>query len=57
MAIQMILDFTSKLLFGYDAEKQGQSLSETFASFIQGLFSFPLNIPGTAFHRCLQVKF
>ncbi|KAG8660573.1 hypothetical protein MANES_02G174900v8 [Manihot esculenta] len=50
----MILDFTSKLLFGYDAEKQGQSLSETFASFIQGLFSFPLNIPGTAFHRCLQ---
>ncbi|KDP43049.1 hypothetical protein JCGZ_25235 [Jatropha curcas] len=51
---KMILDFTSKLLFSYDSEKQGKSLSETFASFIQGLFSFPLNIPGTAFHKCMQ---
>ncbi|KAJ9146177.1 hypothetical protein P3X46_028479 [Hevea brasiliensis] len=50
----IILDFTSKLLFGYEAEKRGESLSETFASFIQGLFSFPLNIPGTACHRRVQ---
>ncbi|XP_050238056.2 beta-amyrin 16-alpha-hydroxylase CYP87D16-like [Mercurialis annua] len=50
----MILDFTSKLLFSYDSEQKGESLSETFASFIEGLFSFPLNIPGTTFHKCMQ---
>ncbi|XP_065882246.1 cytochrome P450 87A3-like [Euphorbia lathyris] len=50
----MILDFTSKLMFGYDAEKEGKSLSEIFSSFMEGLFSFPLNIPGTSFHKCMQ---
>ncbi|XP_055960984.1 cytochrome P450 87A3-like [Mercurialis annua] len=51
---RMILDFTSKLLFSYDIEKNGDSLSNTFASFAKGLFSFPLNIPGTTFHECMQ---
>eukprot|EP00257_Ricinus_communis_P026960 XP_025014374.1 uncharacterized protein LOC8277841 [Ricinus communis] len=51
---RMILDFTSKLLFSYDTGNNEESLSETFSSFIQGLFSFPLNIPGTSFRKCMQ---
>ncbi|KAK8622636.1 hypothetical protein V6N13_117544 [Hibiscus sabdariffa] len=31
-----------------------QNLRDNYAAFIQGLISFPLNIPGTAYHKCLQ---
>ncbi|KAJ4850784.1 hypothetical protein Tsubulata_043142 [Turnera subulata] len=53
---KMTLNFTSRHLFGYDPEKSGVNLSEMFASITQGLMSFPLNIPGTAFHRCMQMR-
>ncbi|XP_050238042.1 cytochrome P450 87A3-like [Mercurialis annua] len=53
---RVILDFTSKLLLSYDTEKNGDYLSRTFASFTKGLFSFPVNIPGTTFHECMQNK-
>ncbi|KAF2322625.1 hypothetical protein GH714_025079 [Hevea brasiliensis] len=49
-----VCDFTAKIFFSYDAEKLPEKLSETFAKFIEGLISFPLNIPGTAYHQCLQ---
>ncbi|XP_050231346.1 cucurbitadienol 11-hydroxylase-like [Mercurialis annua] len=51
---RMILDFTSKVLFSYDTEKNGDNLRKTFASFTKGLFSFPVNIPGTNFHKCME---
>lgn len=51
---KIIFDFTSKELFGYDPEKYGQNLSDKFLNFLEGLMAFPLNIPGTAFHRCMQ---
>lgn len=52
----MMLDFVAKLLFSYDSEKSSEKISEKFADFLQGLMSFPLNIPGTAFHKCMQVN-
>ncbi|OWM68308.1 cytochrome P450 87A3-like [Punica granatum] len=51
----MVFDFTAKHLFGYDPEKaKDKNMSERFTYFLQGLMSFPLNIPGTAFHKCLE---
>ncbi|KAJ6938211.1 cytochrome P450 87A3-like [Populus alba x Populus x berolinensis] len=47
---QMI--FTAKVLFSYESEKSGENIAESFTNFLQGLMSIPLNIPGTAFHRC-----
>ncbi|KAI3969944.1 hypothetical protein MKW92_004558 [Papaver armeniacum] len=51
----MIFDLTEHL-FDYDSTKSTENLSEMFASFFQGLMTFPINIPGTAFHRCMQVS-
>jgi hypothetical protein len=51
----MLLKFGSKLWFGYDPEKTGEIQSESSEGFIKGLMSFPLNIPGAAFHNCMQV--
>jgi hypothetical protein len=52
----MIFDFTAKVLFSYESEKSGENIAESFTNFLQGLMSIPLNIPGTAFHRCLKVS-
>ncbi|KAG8496028.1 hypothetical protein CXB51_009397 [Gossypium anomalum] len=35
-------------------EATASNLRENFVAFIQGLISFPLDIPGTAYHKCLQ---
>ena len=51
----MIFDFTAKVLFSYESEKSGENIAESFTNFLQGLMSIPLNIPGTAFHRCSKV--
>ncbi|KAI3812965.1 hypothetical protein L1987_17678 [Smallanthus sonchifolius] len=50
----MIFDLTAKKLISYDPEKSSENLRENFLAFIQGLISFPLDIPGTAYHKCLQ---
>jgi hypothetical protein len=52
----MIFDLTAKKLISYDQENSSENLRENFVAFIQGLISFPLDIPGTAYHECLQVK-
>ncbi|XP_051115116.1 cytochrome P450 87A3-like isoform X1 [Andrographis paniculata] len=51
---QMIFDLTAKKLISYDAKTSTGNLRENFVAFINGLISFPLNIPGTAYHKCLQ---
>lgn len=51
----MIFDLTANKLFGYDAEKSPVKMSEKLANTLDGLMSFPLNIPGTAYHKCLKV--
>ncbi|KAI8546976.1 hypothetical protein RHMOL_Rhmol07G0160800 [Rhododendron molle] len=50
----MIFDLTAKKLISYNQEKSSEKLRESFVDFTTGLISFPLNIPGTAFHKCLQ---
>ncbi|KAH6818203.1 cytochrome P450 [Perilla frutescens var. frutescens] len=50
----MIFDLTAKKLISYDSESSSENLRENFVAFIQGLISFPLDIPGTAYHRCLK---
>jgi cytochrome P450 family 26 subfamily A len=52
----MIFDLTAKKLISYDSTKSSENLRENFVAFIQGLISFPLDIPGTAYHKCLQVR-
>ncbi|CAI9093952.1 OLC1v1029573C2 [Oldenlandia corymbosa var. corymbosa] len=50
----LIFDLTAKKLISYDPEKSSENLRKNFVAFIQGLISFPLNIPGTAYHKCLK---
>lgn len=52
----MIFDLTAKKLISYDQEKSSENLRENFVAFIQGLISFPFDIPGTAYHKCLRVN-
>lgn len=52
----MIFDLTAKKLISYDQEKSSENLRENFVAFMEGLISFPLDIPGTAYHKCLQVN-
>jgi hypothetical protein len=53
--MQMIFNFTAKLLFNYEVEKAGEDIGESFTNFLEGLMTLPINIPGTTYHRCLQV--
>ena len=51
----MIFSLTAKKLIGHDVQTSSEKLRENFDAFINGLISFPLDIPGTAYHECLQV--
>ncbi|KAM3379412.1 hypothetical protein P3S68_011826 [Capsicum galapagoense] len=50
---KMIFDITGKKLISYDSENS-ENVCKNFVAFIQGLISFPLDFPGTAYHKCLQ---
>ncbi|KAM7256364.1 hypothetical protein ACFE04_012105 [Oxalis oulophora] len=50
----MIFNLTAKKLISYDEEKSSENLRDNFVAFIQGLISFPVDIPGTAYSKCLQ---
>uniref|UniRef100_A0A7N2N0R4 Cytochrome P450 n=1 Tax=Quercus lobata TaxID=97700 RepID=A0A7N2N0R4_QUELO len=51
-----IFDFTAKLFISHDAENSPMKMSEKFTNILGGFMSFPLNIPGTTFHKCLKDK-
>jgi hypothetical protein len=51
----MIFDLTAKKLISYEASKSSEDLRKNFVAFIRGLISFPVDIPGTAYHECMQV--
>jgi hypothetical protein len=53
---QMIFNLTAKKLIGYEPSKSSESLRNNFVAFIRGLISFPVNIPGTAYHECMEVN-
>ncbi|XP_062078784.1 cytochrome P450 87A3-like [Humulus lupulus] len=50
----MIFEYSAMKLIGYDDMEGAKKLRENFSAFLDGLISFPLNIPGTAYHACLQ---
>ncbi|XWS46012.1 hypothetical protein CRYUN_Cryun14cG0028500 [Craigia yunnanensis] len=52
---EMIFEYFAKKLIGYDENTApNKKLRDSFQAFMDGLISFPLNIPGTAYHACLQ---
>lgn len=51
----MIFDLTSKKMISYEEAKSSMKLRDNFLDFMQGLISFPLNVPGTAYYKCLQI--
>nr|QNN89107.1 cytochrome P450 [Azadirachta indica] len=54
VASDMIFEYFSRKLISYDEKKNKMKLRENYTAFIEGLISFPLNIPGTKFHACIQ---
>ncbi|CAN6311564.1 unnamed protein product [Urochloa humidicola] len=50
----MIFSVTAKWLISYDASLVSGELWKNYDAFTKGLVSFPLNIPGTAFYKCMQ---
>ncbi|VVA26554.1 PREDICTED: cytochrome [Prunus dulcis] len=50
----MVFNFSAKQMISYDADKSSDDLSEKYTKIIDGLMSFPLNIPGTAYYNCLK---
>ncbi|KAF3434850.1 hypothetical protein FNV43_RR21937 [Rhamnella rubrinervis] len=50
----MFLNFSAKKMFSYDADTSPVDLGGRYSRIINGLMSFPLNIPGTAYHTCLK---
>ncbi|GMY05324.1 cucurbitadienol 11-hydroxylase-like [Fagus crenata] len=50
----MALHFGAKQMFSYDPKKSSIDLTEKYVNFSKGLLAFPLNIPGTAYHKCLE---
>ncbi|KAL8150270.1 hypothetical protein V2J09_020078 [Rumex salicifolius] len=55
-ALTMVIDFVANQLFGYDREKNSDKIGEKFAFISQGLLSFPINLPGTTYHKCMKNK-
>ncbi|XP_059312224.1 cytochrome P450 87A3-like [Lycium ferocissimum] len=51
-AIMLFIFFAGKIL-GCD-EQEALELREHYKAFYNGFLSFPINVPGTAFHACLQ---
>ncbi|RDX60394.1 Cytochrome P450 87A3, partial [Mucuna pruriens] len=51
---KMIFDLTAKELISCDSTVTLENLMDNFVAFMKGLISIPLNIPGTAFHKCMQ---
>nr|CAB3500459.1 unnamed protein product [Digitaria exilis] len=50
----MIFGIAAKWMIGYEASVLSGDLWKNFDAFNQGLLSFPLNFPGTAFYKCMQ---
>lgn len=51
----MAIDLAANQLMSGDLENAPLKLADMFRDIIGGLMSFPINIPGTAHHKCLKV--
>lgn len=52
----MTVAFAAKQLLSDDLQNAPLNLNDMFNDLVEGLMSFPLNIPGTAHHKCLKVN-
>ena len=53
----MAFEFTAKRMFSYDPSKSsGKIDNEQLANLLKGLMSFPVDVPGTEFHKCMKVN-
>ncbi|XP_058084517.1 cytochrome P450 87A3-like [Magnolia sinica] len=50
----MIFDLTAKRLISYHPSTSSENLRDNFVAFLDGLISFPINIPGSPFYKCMQ---
>ncbi|KAK6253969.1 hypothetical protein QUC31_015689 [Theobroma cacao] len=50
----MAFNFATREIYSSDAENFSQSLRDMFISLARGLMSFPINIPGTTYNKCLK---
>lgn len=53
---QMFFDFTAKEMLTYDSTKSTEDMGKVFCEFVDGFMCFPVKIPGTTYHKCLQVN-
>ncbi|CAI0395958.1 unnamed protein product [Linum tenue] len=53
---KMTMDLSLSIMLGYDPLTTDPNLSKMFTEFRRGLLSFPLKLPGTVLHSCLQVR-
>ncbi|XP_062088669.1 cytochrome P450 87A3-like [Humulus lupulus] len=50
----LFFEYFGKKVIGYDESKDSKKLKQNYNAFLDGLLSFPINIPGTAYHACLK---
>ncbi|GAB4834366.1 hypothetical protein Ancab_032620 [Ancistrocladus abbreviatus] len=50
----MVFDYFAKMMMGYEESMRTWKLRDCYNAFLKGFVSFPLNIPGTAFHACME---
>ncbi|KAM7532206.1 hypothetical protein LguiB_035616 [Lonicera macranthoides] len=55
-SIKITLAFATKQLVSSDIDNSLLKLSNMFNDLVEGLMSFPVNIPGTTHHKCKQVR-
>ncbi|KAK4431191.1 cytochrome [Sesamum alatum] len=53
--VTMAIDFAARQIFSGDLENAPLKISDMFRDLVEGLMSFPINLPGTAHHKCLQI--
>ncbi|XP_027158107.1 cytochrome P450 87A3-like [Coffea eugenioides] len=51
---ELVFKLAAKKILDYEESKAQKKLRDSYKAFMDGFISFPLNIPGTAFHACLQ---
>lgn len=52
----MLYDFNAYIMFGYDPEKSNENISESLITLADGFMSFPVNVPGTKYNKCLKAQ-
>ncbi|XP_069152481.1 beta-amyrin 16-alpha-hydroxylase CYP87D16-like [Solanum lycopersicum] len=52
---EMTVDFAAKQIFSGDLENAPFNISDMFRDLVEGLMSFPINLPGTSHHKCLKI--